>query len=183
MFQANAASAGMSVSDECTLKFMELKSKKTYWYIISKIDEKLQQITLEKTGAPGASYGDFNCTTSWEGLLIWDLWFRLHHWGQLTEEQNLFHCMLSDPYSGLGKLKLWNHLCFCFIFAILFFRGEADGIKQRFSLSLEREGSSQDMFLFELQDAFCSGFLRQLCYQHFSFHGCSALVISLHSSM
>jgi hypothetical protein len=29
MFQANAASAGMSVSDECTLKFMELKRKKT----------------------------------------------------------------------------------------------------------------------------------------------------------
>jgi hypothetical protein len=38
MFQTNAASAGMSVSDECTLKFMELKRKKTYWYIISKID-------------------------------------------------------------------------------------------------------------------------------------------------
>jgi cofilin len=63
-FEANAASAGMSVSDECTMKFMELKRKRTYWYIISRIDEKLQQITLEKTGAPSASYEDFNCTTS-----------------------------------------------------------------------------------------------------------------------
>jgi len=62
MFQANAASAGMSVSDECTMKFMELKRKRTYWYIISKIDEKLQQFTLEKTGDPGVSYEDFNCT-------------------------------------------------------------------------------------------------------------------------
>ncbi len=49
----------MSVSDDCKQKFMELKRKKTYQYIIFKIDEKLQQITLEKTGAPGASYEDF----------------------------------------------------------------------------------------------------------------------------
>ncbi|CAK9228031.1 unnamed protein product [Sphagnum troendelagicum] len=58
MLQANSAS-GMSVSDDCKQKFMELKRKKTYRYIIFKIDEKLQQITLEKTGAPGASYEDF----------------------------------------------------------------------------------------------------------------------------
>jgi hypothetical protein len=44
------------------MKFMELKRKRTYWYIISKIDEKLQQFTLEKTGDPGVSYEDFNCT-------------------------------------------------------------------------------------------------------------------------
>jgi cofilin len=56
--QANAAS-GMAVSDECKLKFMELKRKKTYRYIIFKIDEKAQQITLEKTGEPGESYEQF----------------------------------------------------------------------------------------------------------------------------
>ncbi|KAH8961125.1 hypothetical protein BDL97_05G034400 [Sphagnum fallax] len=55
---ANAAS-GMAVSDECKLKFMELKRKKTYRYIIFKIDEKAQQITLEKTGEPGESYEQF----------------------------------------------------------------------------------------------------------------------------
>jgi cofilin len=58
MLQANSTS-GMSVSDDCKQKFMELKRKKTYRYIIFKIDEKLQQITLEKTGVPGASYEDF----------------------------------------------------------------------------------------------------------------------------
>ncbi|CAK9877167.1 unnamed protein product [Sphagnum jensenii] len=55
---ANSAS-GMSVSDDCKQKFMELKRKKTYRYIIFKIDEKLQHITVEKTGVPGASYEDF----------------------------------------------------------------------------------------------------------------------------
>ncbi|CAM6076419.1 unnamed protein product [Sphagnum tenellum] len=55
---ANSAS-GMSVSNDCKQKFMELKRKRTYRYIIFKIDEKLQQITLEKTGAPGASYEDY----------------------------------------------------------------------------------------------------------------------------
>jgi len=56
--QANAAS-GMAVSDDCKLKFMELKRKKTYRYIIFKIDEKAQQIILETTGGPEESYEDF----------------------------------------------------------------------------------------------------------------------------
>ncbi|BBN02120.1 cofilin [Marchantia polymorpha subsp. ruderalis] len=55
---ANAAS-GMAVSDECKLKFMELKRKKTYRYIIFKIDEKAQQIVVEKAGGPDESYDAF----------------------------------------------------------------------------------------------------------------------------
>jgi cofilin len=58
MLQANSAS-GMSVSDDCKQKFMELKRKQTLRYIIFKIDGKLLQITLEKTAAPGGSYEDF----------------------------------------------------------------------------------------------------------------------------
>ncbi len=38
---------------------MELKRKKTYRYIIFKIDEKAQQIILEATGGPEESYEDF----------------------------------------------------------------------------------------------------------------------------
>ncbi|CAM6094137.1 unnamed protein product [Calypogeia fissa] len=56
---ANAAS-GMRVSDECKLKFMELKKKKTYRYIIFKIDEKVQEITVEKAGGPNESYDAFS---------------------------------------------------------------------------------------------------------------------------
>jgi cofilin len=56
--QANAAS-GMAVSEECKLKFLELQRKKTYRYIIFKIDEKAQQIILERTGSPEESYVDF----------------------------------------------------------------------------------------------------------------------------
>ncbi len=58
LVQANAAS-GMAVSDECKLKFMELKRKKTYRYIIFKIDQVAQQIILESTGGPEATYEDF----------------------------------------------------------------------------------------------------------------------------
>jgi cofilin len=58
LVQANAAS-GMAVSDECKLKFMELKRKKTYRYIIFKIDQVAQQIILERTGGPEATYEDF----------------------------------------------------------------------------------------------------------------------------
>lgn len=57
-WQANAAS-GMAVSDECKLKFMELKRKKAFRFIVFKIDEKAQQITVEKSGGPEATYEEF----------------------------------------------------------------------------------------------------------------------------
>ncbi|KAK4478899.1 hypothetical protein RD792_014406 [Penstemon davidsonii] len=40
--QANSAS-GMSVDDECKLRFLELKAKRNYRFIIFKIEEKIQQ--------------------------------------------------------------------------------------------------------------------------------------------
>jgi cofilin len=57
--QANASS-GMRVSDECKTKFGDLKKKKTYRFIIFKIDEKVQEITVEKVGGPDESYDTFS---------------------------------------------------------------------------------------------------------------------------
>ncbi|KAG9132473.1 hypothetical protein Leryth_008399 [Lithospermum erythrorhizon] len=53
---ANAAS-GMAVDDECKLKFLELKSKRNYRFIIFKIEG--QQVVVEKLGSPEESYDDF----------------------------------------------------------------------------------------------------------------------------
>ncbi|KAL2896960.1 Actin-depolymerizing factor 1 [Bienertia sinuspersici] len=55
---ANAAS-GMAVDDACKLKFLELKSKRTYRFIIYKIEEKQKQVIVEKVGEPTESYEDF----------------------------------------------------------------------------------------------------------------------------
>ena len=55
---SNAAS-GMAVDDECKLKFLELKSKRLYRYIIYKIDDKSQKIVVEKLGGPDESYEAF----------------------------------------------------------------------------------------------------------------------------
>jgi len=55
---ANAAS-GMAVNDECKLTFLELKAKRTYRFIVFKIDEKLKQVIVEKVGEPVSSYEDF----------------------------------------------------------------------------------------------------------------------------
>ena|SRR5574341_732204 len=55
---ANAAS-GMAVHDDCKLKFLELKTKRTYRYIVYKIEEKQKQVIVEKVGEPGQSYEDF----------------------------------------------------------------------------------------------------------------------------
>ncbi|KAL5994339.1 hypothetical protein ACLOJK_024388 [Asimina triloba] len=55
---ANSAS-GMAVSDECKLKFLELKAKRNYRFIVFKIDEKIQEVKVEKLGQPNESYDDF----------------------------------------------------------------------------------------------------------------------------
>ncbi|KAG9441192.1 hypothetical protein H6P81_017046 [Aristolochia fimbriata] len=55
---ANSAS-GMAVSDECKLKFQELKAKRSYRFIVFKIDERIQQVMVERFGKPSDSYEDF----------------------------------------------------------------------------------------------------------------------------
>ncbi|KAJ6876293.1 Actin-depolymerizing factor 7 [Populus alba x Populus x berolinensis] len=53
---ANAAS-GMAVDDECKLKFLELKTKRNYRFIIFKIES--QQVVVEKLGSPEETYEEF----------------------------------------------------------------------------------------------------------------------------
>ncbi|CAM9000610.1 unnamed protein product [Rhodiola kirilowii] len=48
---ANAAS-GMAVNDDCKLRFMELKAKRTYRFIVYKIEEKSKEVIVEKLGEP-----------------------------------------------------------------------------------------------------------------------------------
>ncbi|KAM5560059.1 actin-depolymerizing factor 2 [Rosa sericea] len=55
---ANAAS-GMAVHDECKLKFLELKTKRTYRSIVYKIEEKQKQVIVEATGDPTQTYENF----------------------------------------------------------------------------------------------------------------------------
>ncbi|XP_022640393.1 actin-depolymerizing factor 4 isoform X1 [Vigna radiata var. radiata] len=59
--QANAAS-GMAVHDDCKLKFLELKAKRTYRYIVYKIEEKQKQVVVEKLGEPANGYEDFTAS-------------------------------------------------------------------------------------------------------------------------
>ncbi|KAJ8504179.1 hypothetical protein OPV22_005065 [Ensete ventricosum] len=53
------ASSGMGVAEDCKETFLELQRKKTYRYLIFNIDEKLNQVVVEKTGAATESYDDF----------------------------------------------------------------------------------------------------------------------------
>ncbi|XP_071719790.1 actin-depolymerizing factor 1 [Rutidosis leptorrhynchoides] len=55
---ANAAS-GMAVHDECKLKFLELKAKRTYRYVVFKIEEKQKEVIVEKLGDPTETHEDF----------------------------------------------------------------------------------------------------------------------------
>ncbi|KAJ0106264.1 hypothetical protein Patl1_17749 [Pistacia atlantica] len=52
----------MAVNDDCKLKFMELKTKRSYRFIVFKIEEKIQQVTVEKLGEPNESYEHFTAS-------------------------------------------------------------------------------------------------------------------------
>ncbi|KAM3388903.1 hypothetical protein ACQJBY_011191 [Aegilops geniculata] len=59
--EANSAS-GMAVSDECKLRFQELKAKRTFRFITFKINEQSQQVVVDRVGQPGETYADFTAT-------------------------------------------------------------------------------------------------------------------------
>lgn len=52
----------MAVHDDCKLKFLELKAKRTYRFIVFKIEEKQKQVVVEKLGEPTQSYEDFTAS-------------------------------------------------------------------------------------------------------------------------
>ncbi|KAF2320395.1 hypothetical protein GH714_027381 [Hevea brasiliensis] len=56
---ANSAS-GMAVHDDCKLKFLELKAKRNYRFIIFKIEA--QQVVVDKLGSPQETYEDFTAS-------------------------------------------------------------------------------------------------------------------------
>jgi len=58
---ANAVS-GMAVHDECISKFLELKAKRTYRFVVFKIEEEQKQVIVEKVGEPAQSYEDFTAS-------------------------------------------------------------------------------------------------------------------------
>ncbi|KAL6128744.1 hypothetical protein ACLB2K_072099 [Fragaria x ananassa] len=57
--QESNASSGMAVHDDCKIKFLELKAKRNHRFIVFKIEEKIQQVIVEKIGGPDESYEDF----------------------------------------------------------------------------------------------------------------------------
>ncbi|KAM1406546.1 hypothetical protein ACFXTH_001212 [Malus domestica] len=52
----------MAVHDECKMKFLELKAKRTYRFIVYKIEEKQNEVIVEKLGQPTDSYEDFSAS-------------------------------------------------------------------------------------------------------------------------
>lgn len=47
------------MDDECKLKFLELKAKRNYRYIVFKIDDITKQVAVEKLGSHDETYEDF----------------------------------------------------------------------------------------------------------------------------
>ncbi|XP_014514077.1 actin-depolymerizing factor-like [Vigna unguiculata] len=56
------ASSGMGVAEHSVNTFLELQRKKVHRYVVFKIDEKKQEVVVEKTGGPAESYDDFTAS-------------------------------------------------------------------------------------------------------------------------
>ncbi|CAN1766555.1 Actin-depolymerizing factor 6 [Linum perenne] len=52
----------MGVADQSLQAFTELQRKKVHRYVVFKIDEKKNQVIVEKTGGPAESYDDFTAS-------------------------------------------------------------------------------------------------------------------------
>jgi len=57
--QGGGSPAWIDVPERSKSAFMELKRRKVHRYVIFKIDDRREEIVVEKTGAPGESYDDF----------------------------------------------------------------------------------------------------------------------------
>ncbi|KAI4368405.1 hypothetical protein MLD38_016964 [Melastoma candidum] len=58
-FRGRNASSGMGVAKHSKATYLELQRKKVHRYVIFKIDEKKNEVVVEKTGGPAESYDDF----------------------------------------------------------------------------------------------------------------------------
>uniref|UniRef100_K4ALC0 ADF-H domain-containing protein n=1 Tax=Setaria italica TaxID=4555 RepID=K4ALC0_SETIT len=54
--------AWIDVPERSKSAFMELKRRKVHRYVIFKIDDRREEIVVEKTGSPGESYDDFTAS-------------------------------------------------------------------------------------------------------------------------
>jgi len=52
----------MAVDDDCKRKFLQLKAKRTYRFVVFRIDEKQKQVVVERLGEPNLTYDDFAAT-------------------------------------------------------------------------------------------------------------------------
>lgn len=101
----------MAVNDECKLKFLDLKAKRSFRYIVFCIEEKIQQVKVDQVGHPDASYEDFtaclpanecryavfdfdfttdeNCQKSKIFFIAWYVEWFLQHQNEISREKYL----------------------------------------------------------------------------------------------
>ncbi|ONM57312.1 actin-depolymerizing factor 1 isoform X2 [Zea mays] len=53
------SSSGLAVNDECKVKFRELKSRRSFRFIVFRIDDTDMEIKVDRLGGPNQGYGDF----------------------------------------------------------------------------------------------------------------------------
>ncbi|KAK1401140.1 hypothetical protein POM88_000745 [Heracleum sosnowskyi] len=121
---ANAAS-GMAVHDDCKLRFLDLKAKRTFRFVVYKIEEKQKQVVVEKVGEPALSYDDFAASLPADECryAVYDFDFVLYHW-------NIIESFKEDYWTNL-RLIATSGFPGKFSHSMLYFKNRRDANKRR----------------------------------------------------
>ncbi|CAM8897139.1 unnamed protein product [Rhodiola kirilowii] len=62
IFRLPNTSLGLDIAEHSKKTFLELQRKRSYRYVIFKIDEKKKELLVDKTGNPNESFDDFQAS-------------------------------------------------------------------------------------------------------------------------
>ncbi|KAI8032585.1 Actin-depolymerizing factor 4 [Camellia lanceoleosa] len=108
----------MAVHDDCKLRFMELKTKRTCRFIAFKIEEKQKQVIVEKVGEPAQSYEGFTASFPADECCyaVYDFDFNFMTAENVSKSRIFFIAWHSKCYS-----LMYNHLLNLPLFILIIF--------------------------------------------------------------
>ena len=101
----------MTVHDECKLKFVELKVKRNYWFIIFKIED--QEVVVEKLGSPDETYEDYT-----ESLAANECRYVVYDFDFITSK----NCMKSKDFFSLQGNSTFPQISLCIVVNLLLYQ-------------------------------------------------------------
>lgn len=113
LVQGGGSPAWVDVPERSKSAFMELKRRKVHRYVIFKIDDRMEEIVVEKTGSPGESYDDFTASLPADDCryAVYDLDFVSDDNCRKSKIFFISWSVIPSPTSACSSLMLCHAIC------------------------------------------------------------------------